>query len=293
MLSAGRDGFALLCAWQILLFAILGVAWSVIAPPQTKRQLWIFVWGRMVRDAAANCLPLAQVGGFVLGARAATRHGIPWSIAAASTVVDVTAEFVAQIVFAATGLLIVLARSPGSSLMVPVTIGLGLALAASAAFIWLQHGTATLFVRLGRRIAGKWFDDATERVGIFQTKLALMYSHSGRVMLSAAIHLLAWLCTGIGGWIAFHLLGADIDLVAVLAIEGLLHAVLATAFLVPGYAGVQEAAYAGLGALFGVPQEISLGVSLLRRSRDLAVGIPILLVWQLIEMRRLRIAPPA
>jgi len=27
----------------------------------------------------------------------------------------------------------------------------------------------------------------------------------------------------------------------------------------------------------------------LRRSRDIAVGVPILLVWQLIEMRRLRL----
>jgi hypothetical protein len=50
---------------------------------------------------------------------------------------------------------------------------------------------------------------------------------------------------------------------------------------------VQEAGYAGLGALFGIPPEISLGVSLLRRARDLALGIPILLIWQLVEVRRL------
>jgi hypothetical protein len=80
----------------------------------------------------------------------------------------------------------------------------------------------------------------------------------------------------------------DIDLMGALAIEGLLHAVLATAFIVPGYAGIQEAAYASLGSIFGLPAEISLGVSLLRRARDLAVGVPILLVWQLVEVRRLR-----
>ncbi len=76
-----------------------------------------------------------------------------------------------------------------------------------------------------------------------------------------------------------------------LAIEGMLHVILATAVLVPGYAGVQEAGYAGLGALFGVPPEVSLGVSLIRRARDIAIGIPILLIWQYFEVRRLHSVP--
>ena len=45
----------------------------------------------------------------------------------------------------------------------------------------------------------------------------------------------------------------------------------------------------GLGAIFGVPPELSLGVSLIRRARDLAV-VPILLFWQFLEMRHLRAA---
>ena len=119
-------------------------------------------------------------------------------------------------------------------------------------------------------------------------ELAAMYGHTGRMALSTAIHLLGWLCKGIGNWIAFRLLGSDIDFMEALAIEALLHALLIPAFVVPGYAGVQEAGYAGIGALFGIPPEISLGVSLLRRARDIAIGTPILLVWQLVEMRRLR-----
>jgi hypothetical protein len=73
-----------------------------------------------------------------------------------------------------------------------------------------------------------------------------------------------------------------------LAIEALLHVLLVPASVVPGYAGIQEAGYAGIGALFGVPPELSLGVSLLRRARDIALGIPILLIWQLAEARQLR-----
>jgi hypothetical protein len=35
---------------------------------------------------------------------------------------------------------------------------------------------------------------------------------------------------------------------------------------------------------------LSLGVSLVRRARDIVIGVPILLVWQFVEMRRLRAA---
>ena len=55
-----------------------------------------------------------------------------------------------------------------------------------------------------------------------------------------------------------------------------------------GPRGVQEAGYIGLGALFGIPAELALGAALLRRGRDLAWGVPILLAWQWREVRRLR-----
>ncbi|MFZ0016737.1 MAG: hypothetical protein WAL10_05320, partial [Acetobacteraceae bacterium] len=89
----GWGDFAVIVGWQLVLFAVLGLAWDAIVPAREARRPWVFVWGRMVRDASANCLPFSQVGGFVFGARAATLHGVSWSLATASTVVDVTAEF--------------------------------------------------------------------------------------------------------------------------------------------------------------------------------------------------------
>ncbi|HMA52583.1 MAG TPA: lysylphosphatidylglycerol synthase domain-containing protein, partial [Magnetospirillaceae bacterium] len=115
-----------------------------------------------------------------------------------------------------------------------------------------------------------------------------MYRHTGRLTAATILHVAGWVAKGLGNWLAFRLLGAHLGLLDALAIEGLLHALLIPAFVVPGYAGVQEAGYAGLGALFGLSPEISIGVSLLRRARDVALGIPILIVWQLFEMRRLR-----
>lgn len=284
----GWPEFGLIVAWQFLLFAILGLAWDVITPAQIARRPLVLIWGRMVRDASANCLPFSQVGGFVFGARAVTLHGIEWQTATASTVVDVTAEFLAQIAFACIGLGILLARAPRSGLAVPIEIGIGLAVVACFAFVWAQKGAAPLFARLGRRIAGNWFNDAEERVEILQAELSLIYGHAGKLAAGFLFHLIGWITTGAAGWIAYRALGVPIDFDDALAIEALLSAVAAVAFLVPVNAGIQEAGYAGLGAIFGVPPDLSLGVSLVRRARDIAIGIPILLIWQSLEMRRLK-----
>ena len=52
---------------------------------------------------------------------------------------------------------------------------------------------------------------------------------------------------------------------AALAIRG-------AAFLVPGAVGVQEGGYILLGNILGIPGEIALALSLIRRMRELALG---------------------
>lgn len=286
--SAGWRGFIAICAWQLVLFLVLGLAWDIIVPPRAARRLWLFIWGRMVRDASANCLPFSQVGGFIFGARAVTLHGIPWPLATASTVVDVTAEFLAQLAFTGMGLGILLARAPTSGLAAPVEIGLGLAVMACFIFVWVQRGATPLFARISQRIASRWSGATQTSVDMLQQEFSQIYGDASRLAVGFCMHVLGWLGAGVAAWIAFSVVGAPIDFDEALAIEALLSAAAAMAFMVPGNAGVREAGYAGLGAIFGVPPELSLGVSLIRRARDLAVGVPILLVWQWLEVRRVR-----
>lgn len=289
--AIGRVGwpkFGVIIGWQFILFIILGLAWEAIVPGGARRRPWLLIWGRMVRDSSANCLPFSQVGGFVFGARAVTLHGMPWSTATASTVVDVTAEFLAEVAFTAIGLGILLARAPRSELAVPVEVGLGLAVAGCCGFVWLQRGAEPLFARISGRIAGRWFSNAQGRLRVLQGELSQIYGHTLRLAAGFTMHLAGWMGTGVAGFIFYRAIGVPIAFDDALAIEALLAGIAAVSFLVPVNAGVQEAGYAGLGAIFGVPPGLSLAVSLLRRARDLAIGVPTLLVWQAIEMRRLR-----
>jgi uncharacterized membrane protein YbhN (UPF0104 family) len=71
-----------------------------------------------------------------------------------------------------------------------------------------------------------------------------------------------------------------------IAIESLLAALRAVTVFIPASIGVQEAGYAALAPVFGMGPEIGLAVSLLKRARDVFLGIPVLLIWQLVEGRR-------
>lgn len=290
IVNVGTAGFAAVCAWQMVLFAGLGLAWWIIVPGRGKWPLWLLIWARMVRDAAGNCLPFSQVGGLVFGVRVGIQHGMTWQLASASTTVDVTTELIAQLLLIAAGTVILGARSPDSPVTEPLAIGLVLAALGSIGFIWLQRGAAPLLRGLTGRILGVWKLDGASQIELLQAEMNRIYERPLPVVLAVLMHAVCWFGTGVASWIAFRLLGADLDLLGALGIEALLHAALALAVLVPGYAGVQEAAYVGIGALFGQSAEVALGVSLLRRARDLALGIPILLIWQASEFRQHRAA---
>ena len=284
-IALGWKGFFWLLACQLGILALLGLAWRTLLAGGLPL---IYVWGRLVRDSAGNLLPFSQMGGFIFGARAITLHGVSARRAVASTLVDVTLEFLAQLAFAAVGLVILILRVPNSALVWPLALGLAAAVIAAAVFVALQQGVGSIFRALAERISAGWLHRQTARVGALEGELSGIYQRAPRLALAGTLHFLGWICAGLTTWLALHLLGATIDVASAVAAEAILQAGLNFAVLVPGYLGVQEAALAALGALFGIAPEVTLAFSLIRRARDLAIGVPVLLLWQVFEARRAR-----
>lgn len=284
--TVGWGGFAILCLYALALLLLLGASWYVLLPASPAARLRVFIWARMVRDATADLLPFSQLGGMVLGARAAILHGVSRPLAFASLIVDVTTEMLSQIAYVALGLAILSARAPRNSLVGSLTtvfvVGVVLAGAGGALFIALQrHGH-----RLTERLAARLLPKAVAATVAVGTALDTIYRSPTRVGLSSTLHLAGWVASAIGAWITFRLIGVQIDLAAVMAIESLVYATKSAGFIVPNALGVQEAAYAMLAPLFGVGAEFGLAVSLLKRARDIAVGVPTLLIWQALEGQR-------
>jgi putative membrane protein len=281
--AVGWGGFALLCLYGAALFALLGTAWFMLIPARDHPDLATFIWGRAVRDCAGEVLPFSQVGGMVIGAWAVMLRGVNGPLAFASTVVDITVEMVGQIAFVLAGFAILITRVPPSAasgqLVHGLAIGLFAAALGAAVFVVLQRKSLSTIVRWMTRL----LPESAGRAGAIQHSFVDIYDSPLRLALSLGMHLTGWLATALWAWIAVRLIGSPLSFSSIVAIEAILYGIRSAAIFVPGAIGVQEAAYALLGPLFGLAAPAALALSLLKRARDIALSIPILLAWQLAE----------
>ncbi len=284
VLAVGAVGFASLCLIHLVFVVIMGIAWKVLLPGS---RTWVLVWGRLVRDSGSEFLPLSQVGGYVLGARALTLAGISGTLAAASTIVDVTLEFVTQLAYTALGLVWLIELQPDSAAALPTMIGLGLAAIAAVGFFAVQRGGLGYFDRLAGILGRGWADRTAAGAAALHDALAAIYRLRAGLSVSFTLHLACWIASALEAWLILYFAGETLPFGTVLIIETLLHAARTAAFIVPNAVGVQEGAYILLGTAFGLSPEMALALSLLKRARDLVIGVPTIVAWQVIESGRL------
>jgi putative membrane protein len=284
LFAVGITGFAAICGMQLALTAAMGLAWRALLPGVATGKV---IWGRLVRDSVAEALPLPQVGGYVLGARALALAGVPWTAAAASTIVDVTLEFLAQLPFTALGLALYVWLQPDTQVAAPVALGLVVAAIAAAAFVVVQRKGLRYVDRIAGHLGAGWAERGAAGAAVLHLALADIYRGRLGLWVSFALHFVCWIASVAQLWLALWLAGSPLSFAAVLAIESLLYAIRTAAFVVPQAVGVQEGAYILLGAGFGLTPELALALSLLKRGRDLAIGLPTIAIWQAVEGHRL------
>jgi glycosyltransferase 2 family protein len=161
-----------------------------------------------------------------------------------------------------------------------LVVTLLLAIPGIAGLIMMQKRGADF----AERLALRFFPQAKEGIS-FRHAIHELYDSPGRLAASAFWHLVAWIGTGAGTWLAFRLVGAEISFLDALALEALLCTLRSLAAFVPAAVGVQEGGYAALAQLFGLPAEAGVAVSLLKRAREIVLGVPALLYWQAMEGR--------
>ena len=286
--AAGRmgvDGFLIFCALSVSTFGILGAAWLVAAPGEPMERVGLFAWARAVREAVSDLLPFSQIGGIVVGTRTLTTAGIPASRVYASFVVDMTTEMGAQLVFTLFGLAMMvtlLAAGGEAEALRPLILGgSGVMIAAMVLFFFAQRPA----LGLAGRVAQHFLPGSVVAMTGITDRLRDTYAQRGRVALAFTLNLAGWIVSAIGGWVALRMMGAEISIWSALSIESLIFTLRSVAFVVPGAIGVQEAAYVLAAPLFGLPPEMALALSLAKRARDLAIGLPTLIVWQIVEVR--------
>jgi putative membrane protein len=247
-------------------------------------QGWVFLWARWIREAVDGLLPVAQVGGEVVGARLLALRGVGTARAAASVVVDLTVEAITQFVFTLMGVALLVLQGYDEGAVTWVVIGLAVSAPVLIGLVLAQRwGAFMALERLFEHLAEKWNWRALGKIGGLHEAVEAIYARPSAVASGAILHLASWVIASGEVWLALRAMGAPVGIQEAIILESLGQAVRSAAFVVPAALGVQEGGYLVFGGILGIGPELALALSLIKRVRELLLGLPALVAWQIAE----------
>ncbi|GJE57953.1 lysylphosphatidylglycerol synthase domain-containing protein [Methylobacterium trifolii] len=298
----GLTGLAAVVLVRVLIVSLCGLAWARVLDGLTRAGVGAFVVLRFVREGINVLLPVASIGGDVLGGRLLTFWGVAGSLAAASILADMLIQVGTQALFALLGALLLMRIDGESAAQLSAWVLRVLAVAALvlAAFFAVQRLGAARYLEariaaLGRRFVREAEPRPVEGASV-QDALDVVWDkpRRGRLAQSVLLHLLAWTLGSAEIAIVLACIGnAPVTLAEVLVIEALSQAIKSAAFPVPSGLGVQEGGFVVVCALFGIDAGTAIALSLAKRVPDVVLGLPALLVWQNLEARRGAVRAPS
>jgi putative membrane protein len=286
-----RAGWAVPITSALLLgqLWLSGVAWRMAvgslreAPPAG---VWFFI--RWIREAVNSLLPVAQLGGNIVGIRLLVHRGVPGALAGAGTTLDLTIEAGTQLLFTVAGILVMTRLDPGEAWMPWMQGGLATGALGVAAFIVAQRAGLMRLIEAGAGLIQLVFPAlSVEGVRGLHSELMRRQRDRAAMARATALHLLSWTLGTFETWLALHAMGVAVGWEQAFVIESLGQAARSAGFVIPGALGVQEAGFILVCGRFGIAPDTAIALSMVKRARELAVGLPGLAAWQWAEGRRL------
>jgi putative membrane protein len=286
--AAGWRGIAALCIVQIFSIALCAVGWRTLLPGGREQPLSLWCYARWLREAVGNLLGILPVAGEIVGARLLAISGLSRSAATSTVVADFATESLSQAVFTVLGLVLFILDRTNSS---PEWLWLGLGAAIPAASVLFIARSRRALVLVGATAQTLARSPKLNLTGSNQSlcdAVHALFRRRAAIARSVAFHFVCWVLGAAQIWLALRFMGRPIDWDDALILESLVCAIRGAVFIVPSGIGVQEGGYVVIGALFGLSPEVALALSLVKRARDLVLGVPALVAWQALEGGRLR-----
>jgi putative membrane protein len=289
-LAAGGLNLFWLVPYRTLFYALYAVGWILLLHPvdPTHRAGFGYVlWVTMVRDAVDRLLPVASVGGSVVGIRLLLWRGLRAPPVAATVIVEILLTLIVVYLFIALGLVVMLDFSAGAfdyrRLLVPFLLTVPVPAATVAV---LRYGSVA--ARL-HRLLGPWLGDSvrSEDARALDAELRAALQRVRTLMVAGTLQFLAFVSGSVEIWFALRLFGHPVSAASALVLESLIQAVRHLAFAIPAGIGIQEAGFVVFGHALGISAELALAVSMAKRLREIACGVPTLVSWQWAEAVRL------
>jgi putative membrane protein len=275
---------------RLVALSLAGTAWGLTLGHRITYPFSLYIGLRIVREAINCLLPAVQVGGDIVGGRLLAQFGAPPGLAAASILVDLLLQTATQGLFAVAGLLALWLAFGDTPIVREIGGGLIIAIPALGGFFLAQRMGLFALVDRGMGVMQRFLPGLMPDEPIdLQSGLRQIYAARGRIAGASLIHLVGW-STGIFEiWLALSRMGLPSSFAEALVLESLGQAVRSAAFAVPGALGIQEGGFILLGSLFGLSSGAALSLSLVKRLPDLAIGLPGLAAWQMLEFRKAKL----
>jgi putative membrane protein len=267
--------------------SIAGAGWFFLFPKALRPPIWTCVLIRFLREGANALLPTTQIGGEVIGARALTLRGAPAALSAASVIVDVLVQAATQFLFAILGLATLAAMRDGGAVRETVAIVILVAIPALVGFYLAQRPVGQRFVKAAlQRLAGgrEWVSFGA--IDALYARLGSIYANRRGLGVAILVHSSGWFVGVLEVWVVLAFMGYPSAYPEALVIESLTQAIRGAAFAIPGALGAQEGGLIALCAIFGIPADAAIAMSLIKRAPDLVFGAPALIGWQILEGRQ-------
>ncbi|MGH8145363.1 MAG: lysylphosphatidylglycerol synthase domain-containing protein [Rhodanobacteraceae bacterium] len=275
-----------------LLLDVFG--WRVLLSrrdPARRATIPILFWIATVREAVNRLLPVASIGGEVVGIRLLKRRGIDAAAGAASVIVEVMLTVANQYLFVGLGLVLLIESAVDASALESVLVALVVSLPVPIALIaLLRYGR--MFSRL-EFFAKKLFGGSARLLaelidGVnLDREIRTLCSAPGRLLGACSWQLLGLVVGSLESWLVLRWLGHPVGVAGAIALEASTQVLRHIFFVVPAGLGVQEGGLLLIGNVLGLPADMSIALSLVKRMREIAFGVPALISWQWTEAHRL------
>jgi putative membrane protein len=287
--ATGEWGILGVVVFHLIPLFLDTIAWWVLFPRSDRLPLRQLFWMRWIGESISALVPSAAIGGDIVRARLAAIHGASLPVAAGTVLVDITLGIFVQAGFTLLGLVLLVTATGKNSFVGPTLIGIVIALFAFAGFYFVQRlGIFRFLARIISRLAGSsdW-QSLVQGGDTLDRTVRSLYARRGAV-LSCSACTIASLVVGSGEiWLALWFLDLPDSFLNALILQSMVLTIRSAAFAVPAGLGVQEGGYLVVGSLLGISGDGAFALSLVSRAREIGLGIPALIAWQVIEARRL------
>jgi putative membrane protein len=288
VLAGGGVPLLLASVYRLLPLALNTLSWHALLPGNARLPFGRMLRLRWIGESINQLLPVAQIGGDFARARLLAHRGVSGADATAAMVADLSVGAGTQVVFTLMGVAVFAMIAPTTMFGIgrwhSMAFAVGISLATAGGLVAIARlGAVRLLEALPFHGHGRLARRLAAGAANVDRALSAVMVRRGALAGAAVWHLGGWIAQVGETWIILRLIGADVSWGEALVIESLAATARGIAFAVPAGLGVQEGALVVLCGSFGIDLASALALGIIKRGRELLVGVPAIVAWAIAE----------